>query len=389
MTNANLETSIQIPLSPADHQRAALFAQRQPTPEKAAQVQENTLSVLTVYHYLQMLNVDASLEGSQSWNPIDQLCANVADLMVPGVGRLECRSVFPGDAVCPIPPETWGDRLGYVVIRLDSAHQATILGFTRQAAEAVPLNQVQSIDNLLPLLQPAPQAQPLEAPATERSLIPLRRWLGELGGALNGELAAGWQSIDALLGPAVRPAVAFRATETAPTFEAQKQAVQQLYAEVGQRGAEEIGEAIQAAAAPPDLVPVLVDLMETTTDSEVRWRAADLLRNIEPDHPASGDRRGLDLGIALGGHRLALMVAVLPRPNRGIDVLARVYPLDNNLLPPNLEFTGLDASGSAFLTVESRARDNYIQIKFSADEGEQFSLRVAIAGASLTQSFVN
>ncbi|MGF1537839.1 MAG: DUF1822 family protein [Elainellaceae cyanobacterium] len=386
MTNANSQVAIQIPLSLADRQLATQFAQRQPTPEKAAQVQQNTLAVLTMYHYLQMLDVSTSLEGSQSWSPIDQLCANVADLMIPGAGRLECRPVSPGDVACPIPPETWGDRLGYVVVCLDSAHQGTVLGFTPQAESAIALNRLRPVDELLPVLQPASLAQRSERSSSGQSRIRLRRWLGELGAALGDELAC-WQPIEALLSSA-RPAVAFRAAETAPVFEVQKQAVQQLYRALGQASPEAV-RSIQAAGAQEELVPPLVNVLESAADSEVRWRAADLLRDIEPSHPGLGDRRGLDLGLALEGHRLALMVAVLPQPNGGIDVLARVYPLGDALLPPNVELTGLDASDSPFLTVESRARDNYIQIKFAADQGEPFSLRVAIAGASLTQNFVN
>lgn len=126
------------------------FASRQPTPDKATQVWLNTLAVHAVHDYLEMMGIATDLKASDSWNPIAQLCADTADLMMPDYGRLECRPVSALAATCPIPPEVWDDRIGYVVVQIEEAtQQASLLGFVEHAAvEELPLNQLQPIDAL-------------------------------------------------------------------------------------------------------------------------------------------------------------------------------------------------------------------------------------------------
>jgi hypothetical protein len=83
------------------------------------------------------------------------------------------------------------------------------------------------------------------------------------------------------------------------------------------------------------------------------------------------------------------MVAVLPKPDRSMAILLRVYPMGSKLhLPPGLQLIGLDEAGNSFSEVQAREQDNYIQFKFTAELGDRFSLRVALDDASITESFV-
>jgi hypothetical protein len=70
-------------------------------------------------------------------------------------------------------------------------------------------------------------------------------------------------------------------------------------------------------------------------------------------------------------------------------ILLRVYGMGSQLdLPPGLQLIGLDEAGNSFLEVQAREQDKYIQLKFTADPGDQFSVRVALDDASITESFV-
>jgi Protein of unknown function (DUF1822) len=138
------------------------------------------------------------------------------------------------------------------------------------------------------------------------------------------------------------------------------------------------------------LVDILVYLIETTSDEESRWTIAEILWTLEPNHPAISAKRIMDLGMQLGGNPVALMVAILPKPDRSVAVLLRVYPTGNqNYLPAGLKLAGLYDDGKPFLEVEAREiKDDYIQLKFCAEFGERFQVRVSINNACITEEFL-
>lgn len=373
MIDFTQDLTITLPIPASARQVAQQFAQEQPNPEKAAQVYRNTLAVLLMRDYLQMLDIPTHLEASYSWNPIGRLCADVADLAVTGLGRLECRSIQIGDRSCSVPPEVWQDRIGYVVVQLDETCGAgTLVGFVPSInSTTLPLAQLQPLDALLVRLH-----QP--------TVVQLGQWLQQI-------FEPQWQAIATWLeNRDTNYAMAFRAKRvkgiTLDTPEAVRGLVEQLYANQAEPKPE-----LSTAVGRTDsgVIPALTQLLETTQDEEIRWTAAELLWTLEPDHPAAGVRRITDLGIHLAGHAIALMVAILPKPDQKVAVLLRVYPMAGQAyLPPELQLVGLDESGHPFLTTQARRRDDYIQLKFTADLGERFSVRIALASASIVESFV-
>ncbi|HEY9749481.1 MAG TPA: DUF1822 family protein [Allocoleopsis sp.] len=373
MIDFTQDLTITLPIPASSRQVAQQFAQAQPTPEKAAQVYRNTLAVLLMRDYLQMLDIPTHLEASYSWNPIARLCADVADLEITGLGRLECRAIQMSDRSCSVPPEVWQDRIGYVVVQLDEAGRAgTLMGFVPTVTTAtLPLTQLQSIDALLVHLhQPAP------------AVVQLSQWFQQI-------FAPQWQAIATWLDNRdTNYAMAFRAKRvkgvTLDTPEAVRGLVEQLYTSQAES---DLPTALSATNL--SVIPALTQLLETTQDEEIRWTAAELLWTLDPDHPAAGVRRITDLGIQLAGHAIALMVAILPKPNQKVAVLLRVYPMAGQAyLPPDLQLVGLDTSGNAFLTTQARRKDDYIQLKFTADLGERFSVRIALEPASIVENFV-
>jgi Protein of unknown function (DUF1822) len=201
MTRATYELedfSLTLPIAQIARQIAQQFAKGQPTPEKAEQVKLNTLSVLIVNDYLQMMGIPTNVSASDSWNPVVRLCADVADLEVRGIGRLECRPVRMHEHICYVPPETWEERTGYVFVQVDeSLEEAKLLGFVRHVTtEELALNQLQPPEALIEHL------------AQLQQLVKLSQWV-------TGIFEAGWQTLESLWNQLeLTQAYAFRGSES-------------------------------------------------------------------------------------------------------------------------------------------------------------------------------
>ena len=180
---------INIPL--IAHLQANKFRRYQSQGSKAQQVYLNTLAVSTVNSYLNLMGWSTSLEHSDSWNPIAQVMMNVADLQIPGYGKLECRVVLSGDTKVTIPPEVWSERIGYVVVMLDESLKiGSVLGFVRQVnQEELPLDQLISLTKFPTYLSQQKRATPIQVAS-------LSSWI-------TGALAQGWQQLDELFAPPI------------------------------------------------------------------------------------------------------------------------------------------------------------------------------------------
>jgi hypothetical protein len=117
---------------PQDAQEwARLFAAKQSDIDTGKQVYLNTLAVYALHHYLAQQGIESDLDQSQSWYPHALSAPNAADLIVSGVGRIECRPVLMDAASAfEIPDTAWEDRVAYVAVgiaeRLDQVH---LLGY--------------------------------------------------------------------------------------------------------------------------------------------------------------------------------------------------------------------------------------------------------------------
>lgn len=208
--------AVTIPLDQSAHLLAQKFSQRYlAQPSKAEQVYHNILCICAIYDYLSLNGFEANLEDSDSWDNDIQTISDVADVLVVGLGKLECRPVLFGSPTVFVPAEVWwADRIGYVAVQLDrplqSATQATILGFLNQGyfesseSEQVPLPDLKPPEQLLKYLELLQHPQPI------RSFIHLSRWLEK-------QVEAGWESVEKLIpSPTVRWELAFRTRDDSP-----------------------------------------------------------------------------------------------------------------------------------------------------------------------------
>jgi hypothetical protein len=188
--NTNAKSSVfQTHISWSAHIQAEKFRRYQSQGSKAKQVYLNTLAVSVANSYLNLLGWSTSLVQSDSWNPISQTMMNVADLQIPGYGKLECPVVLSGQSTVTIPPETWSGRIGYLVVMLDQALQtATILGFVPRIQQIeLPLEQLESLSKFPTYLCQQKRLQPTVNTG-------LSAWM-------MGTLDSDWQELDQLFTP--------------------------------------------------------------------------------------------------------------------------------------------------------------------------------------------
>jgi len=148
--NTAQEPYITVPLDRESHTMAEKFAAQQATPKLGKQVYLNTLAVYAVHSYLNWLRIPTDLPGSDSWHPELQVLSDVADLLIPGIGKLECCPVLPRETSFLRYSEITEDRIGYVAVQFgEILDQVKLLGFVRQIGEQIPLTNLQPLEILL------------------------------------------------------------------------------------------------------------------------------------------------------------------------------------------------------------------------------------------------
>lgn len=378
MNYSTEQQTISIPITAKFRDTALKFAQEQPTQPKAKQVYLNTLAVQVVNSYLQMLDIPTTIEASNSWDFWGRTLADVADLVLTGIGNLECRYMRTGDLVCDIPPEVCPDRFGYMFVEINhTCQEAKIRGFLPQVTTTeINPEQLQPMEEFIEYYH-------------QFSVVKLRKWL-------EGIYTSKWQSLEEFT-LQKSPQLTFRSTKIRgleiDTNKKVWQVIKNLYP---QENWSKIlpSELLTSINNQPDsdigLTDIIVHLLQTTSDEEMRWTLAEILWNVAPQHPLINARRIMDLGMQLAGNPVALMVAIFPKQDQTFAVLLRVYPMGNQTyLPTGLKLAGLYENGQPFLEVEARAeKDNYIQLKFCAEMGEKFQVRVKINDASITEKFI-
>lgn len=351
---------------PSHHWAIAHAFTQQPTNRlQAAQIQLNTLAVLAVHDYLEMLGIPTDLPQSDSWNPVMRLMADVADLHIVGKGVVECRPVrWSADEAarpldCPVPPEVWSDpdeegvfnRIGYIVVGIDYAQrQATLLGFCAKVQqELLPLNRLQPLDIFLMELD---RLRPV-------SLI---AWL-------QGHTDPIWQDAIALLPQDV---LAHEHQKCSTTV------AMQLQRSWWQRWRDRF-------------------FARSTPEFELSWA---LRSTLSPPHAAANQlgevgkiakAKHLQLGPQDTAPRAILVMAVTPETEHTVQVVAQLRPAGRDrTLPPNLSLSLHTDSTVPLSQTKSRSHDQGIQLHpFRIHHGTKFQLQVTGETFTIVEAFTS
>jgi len=332
MINSSYELNqlqVMLPITQQGRDMAQQFANQYASSGKREQIWLNTLAVWIVKDYLDLLGVPTNLSESDSWSSVMQLAGNIADLEVEGLGKLECRPIRQGEKICPVPPETWDLRIGYLVVEIDDSYRrAKVLGFVQEVNdEVLPVDALMPLEDFIDYLdERQTAAQPSTTSAQSASRVNLTQWFSDI-------FETGWQQIDALLNPQdLAPAYSFRSAR----------------------------------------FPI------TNAEREEPIEDADIER-----------AKLINLGIQFGQHRVILVVRLKRETAQKTEITLQLHPeAGQAFLMPDVTLQVLDATSEVFMQTQARDSDNYVQLKFSGESGERFQVLVALDDAVVTEQFI-
>ncbi|MFQ3617977.1 MAG: DUF1822 family protein [Cyanobacteriota bacterium] len=314
-----------IPLSQDAFESAAQFAAEQASPGKGKRVYLNTLAVCAVQTYLTWMEIDTSLAEGDCWQPGLRAVLDVADLVLPDVGRLECRPVLPGETAMTIPPEAAQDRLGYVAVQFhEQLEVVDLLGFVRGVPLAendapvelmsVPLGELLPLDSLLDMLHP------------DLAIINLREWL--MGQFRHPE----WRSPETFVTSHRNMRSGSRNT-TGGSF-----------------------------SVPPDI--------DAQINSVSRAKAIEF--------------QSLDKQVVL-----VVQVISITTEDNTLNVRLRLYPdASSDQLPRNLQITVLDETGEIIVDSRPKSGSGWTEVELcDCHPGDRFSVRITLGDDSKTEEF--
>ena len=240
--------------------------------------------------------------------------------------------------------------------------------------------------------------------AEQKAPIFLRQWLENLQQAGQDlaaqKVAEGWQAIEDLFAPAELSPARSAASVAISSPDSSLKTIAPVIRLTEPNQPEEIrrqaaGVLGELGLGKADAIGALIQLLQTAREDRTRWQAALSLGKIDPGHPQAGVRNAklVDLGMQLAGHLLALVVAIMPRPDGKLGVFLQVKPEGETKLPPGLKMSLLSERGETRREVETRcdesgqSKDDSIQIVFSPPPGTCFRVRVALGDASIVEDF--
>ena len=141
---------LEIPLEQTARNLALQFASEQANPLKGKRVYFNTLAVWAVNYFLKWMELETDIDGGDSWNPAMRPILDVADLVLPGIGKIECCPVMLGETVISLP-EVRENRIAYLAVEfVEPFDKVKLLGFI-PAVEILDETEDISLTNLKPV----------------------------------------------------------------------------------------------------------------------------------------------------------------------------------------------------------------------------------------------
>ncbi|MBH8578138.1 DUF1822 family protein [Nostocaceae cyanobacterium CENA369] len=304
-------------IPPGARKLAERLSSQQATPQKGEQVRLNILAVSFVNSYLQYMGFETDLEASDSWNPVQQLLMDVADLSLKNLGSLECRPVLEGEELVYVPPEVQSNRIGYVAVQISkSFREAKLLGFFKEVStDLLPLIQLSSLENLLEYLEDLTQLNTAKLALQSQissTFTNLKQWFENI-------IDTGWQEIEFLL------------------------ADQAIYADSNLRNTR------STFMSRGKLVAFEQDNFEKT---------------------------------------VVLVVTLTPESEQETDIIVEIHPTKDEIyLPANLQLQILDFEGACVMEAQTRSTNKNIQLQFSGETGELFSVKLVLGDTSTIENF--
>jgi hypothetical protein len=391
-------------LSKQAHQDAHKFASQQSTPEKVKQVYTNTLAVYAVRHFLQWLGIETDLSAGDSWHPVIRCFNDMADLVIPDFGKLECRPVLPGQTAISIPPEVTEERIAYIAVQFqEQLNEVQLLGFypaidPQSPPKTIEISRLQPIETLIDYIDRLESAQLFLQSDEEVAIQVMERLADQPISEIATQLEriyrtynkyerryAGGEFLASYM-PA-KPDFAFRGgapiVDREGSDDSQKTELQDLAEELLEKldeiwGGEPINQPVE----------VLRQWLEGIFREDWQPKEA-VLTAYRKSGEQSQEVSRVKL-IELGSHVVALLVSVSLDSENEFSIHLRLYPAARAIhLPEGIQLTAVDdESGEVLLQAQADEKNDWIQIIVEGGtQGDRFSVKVAFGDISITEYF--
>lgn len=340
------DSAITILLDSQAHDLALKFAAEQATPQRGKQVYLNTLAICAVNQWLKLLQIETAPMQSHFWNAGLRAILDIADLLLPKLGRLECRPIQLGETTFATPSELPPDLMGCVVVQFEQdLSYGQLLGFvpteqiglpTGELLEEVALSELQPLSRLIARLYESPAIAAQPAITTSR-VSGVTDYFNDLSSTpvthlsqwLQDTFSVGWRSLESLMW--------------------------------------------EAELSPVRHSPDKKSLRHT---EKAKF----------PIEPYMRGKR-LELGNLDEAEEIALVVNLTPQSNEENEVSILVRPLQSQYLPVGLVMALLDETGVVIAEVKSSVKDNLIKRTLRGKLGERFSVKVTLEAAIAVEHF--
>jgi hypothetical protein len=428
---------IDITLTQEAHNIAKKFASEQSNREKVKQVYLNTLAVFATHTFLQWMELETDLTAGDSWHSVIRRFNNVADLLIPNLGKLECRPILPGDTIINLPAEVTEDRIGYVGVQFnEQLQQAQILGFFPtldpiDTPEQILISELEPIENLIDYLERLETGTEFLASDDQVALQVRERLNSESLTEIVAEFERIYRTYDQhewryAGGELLESYGLFAAIDFQDLAVKLLQKLESIWGNIHENKQPEntpelINENLESTVEqvhqpginlttdilPHDFVDFNEWLERPESDSQYnsynfqslesflgklkgnqifRFASAPRSRNATTEDTLASITKVKE--IQIGEYPLALIISYQIEDEQTRNIILRLYPNgENTYLPTGVQLLVLD-EGNIFLEAQSRSADNWMQLEFSGEPRESFSIKIALNGNSFTCNFL-
>ena len=343
---------LSLSINTKEHDLARQFALEQDTPQKGKQVYLNTLAILATHDLLEWLGIESDLEIGDSWNPAVRCFHDVADLVIPDLGIIECRPVLPGETIISLPVEVTEDRIAYIAVQFqEQLNEVQLLGFcpaTDPQPEVIEIASLEPIETLIDyidqleeslVLSMVPEADYLKPEIKTSIDISLDRTESlELDSTVTN-LHQWFSNLDAI-------------------YDKSWQKLDDFINSLGGNQSPRFAMGLRSSSPNPEL----------PSESVRKAKEIDLWQN-----------------------RMALIINCQQKNDEKTYIFIRLYPFlaEEIYLPSGVAIIILDELGNIFSKVQAGNKNKMLEMReFRGEAGENFTIKVTLGNMNYTENFV-
>ncbi|MEG4166532.1 MULTISPECIES: DUF1822 family protein [unclassified Microcoleus] len=123
---------MQFPIDAKVYNLALGYASEQANLENGLKLFYNTMTVWAVNHLIGWMDFETILDKDDDWTVAIESALELADLELPGIGKIQCCRIGEGETKICVPVQN--DRIAYIFVELpDSLDKVKLLGFLSAA----------------------------------------------------------------------------------------------------------------------------------------------------------------------------------------------------------------------------------------------------------------